>query len=307
MKVQVLDNLRARGHALFQAVDRRLRGAPGVLARAFDCFGRARAAESAASLAYYGLFALFPFLLVLIFIGTLFLGSKRAETELIATVTQMLPGSQLVIQQNLADVMERRGPLTLVGVIGLVWSASGFFAALTRNLRRAWPDFAVRNMIEQRLTGIGAVLLLGLLLILWSAANVVLNSVPQLLNNVPGADTFWHFFVRILPVFLVFPMLVGLYHWTAPPGHSWRAVLIGAAVAAGVLQTLTIGFGWYLGSGLVHFDVVYGSLGGLIALLLFVYLMSTVILFGAYLAAVIQERAKVASPLGPASPPGPLS
>ena len=46
---------------------------------------------------------------MLIFVGTLFLGSKRAETELIDMVTQMLPGSQLFIQQNLANIMEQRG------------------------------------------------------------------------------------------------------------------------------------------------------------------------------------------------------
>lgn len=290
--MKLIDTLRARGQALYQAANRRLNGAPGVLVDAYRCFERARAPESAASLAYYILFALFPFLLVLIFIGTLFLGSKRAETELVGMVTQMIPGSQLVIQQNLTDVMQRRGPVTIVGVVGLIWASSGFFIALTRNLRRAWPDFGDFNIIEQRLTGIGAVLALGFMLILWSAANVILNAIPRLFGNVPGADVFWNVFARILPVFLVFPMLVGLYRWTAPPGHYWPGLVIAAAVAAVVLQVLIIAFSWYLGSGLVNFEVVYGSLGGVVALLVFAYLMSTIVLFGAYLAAAIHDRVR---------------
>ncbi len=290
--MKVVDRLRSRGTVLYRTVNRRLGGAPEVLVNAYRAFTEARAAESAASLAYYALFALFPFLLVLIFVGTLFLGSKRAETELIGMVTQMLPGSQLFIQQNLADIMGRRGALTLVGVIGLIWSSSGFFSALARNLRRAWPDFEGLNIIRQRLTGIGVVLVLGLLLILWSAVNVIFNSIPQLFSSVPGADEFWRVVVCIAPALIVLPMLAGLYRWTAPPGRSWRGVLIGATVAAVLLQGLVLGFGWYLSSGLVNYDRVYGSLGGVIALLVFVYLMSFIILLGAYLAAAVEGRGR---------------
>ncbi len=288
--MKVVDRLRSQGAALYRTVNRRLGGVPEVLVNAYRAFTEARAAESAASLAYYALFALFPFLLVLIFVGTLFLGSKRAETELIDMVTQMLPGSQLFIQQNLADIMEQRGAVTLVGVVGLVWSSSGFFIALTRNLRRAWPDFEGLNIIKQRLTGIGAVLVLGLLLILWSAVNVIFNSIPLLFDNIPGKDEFWSSVVRIAPVLIVLPMLAGLYRWTAPPGRGWRGVLIGSTVAAVLLQVLIVGFSWYLSSGLVNYARVYGSLGGVIALLVFVYLISFIILFGVYLAAAIEGR-----------------
>ncbi len=288
--MKVIDRLRSRGAVLYRTVNRRLGGVPEVLVNAYRAFTEARAAESAASLAYYALFALFPFLLVLIFVGTLFLGSKRAETELIDMVTQMLPGSQLFIQQNLADIMEQRGAVTLVGVVGLIWSSSGFFIALTRNLRRAWPDFEGLNIIKQRLTGIGAVLVLGLLLILWSAVNVIFNSIPQLFRSVPGADEFWQVVVRIAPVLIVLPMLAGLYRWTAPPGRGWRGVLVGSTVGAVLLQVLIVGFGWYLSSGLVNYARVYGSLGGVIALLVFVYLISFIILFGVYLAAAAEGR-----------------
>lgn len=288
--MKVIEKLRLRGTALYRSVNRLLGGAPEVLVNAGRAFSEARAAESAASLAYYALFALFPFLLILIFVGTLFLGSKRAETELIGMVTQMLPGSQLFIQQNLADIMSRRGALTLVGVIGLLWSSGGFFSALSRNLRRAWPDIEGLNMIAQRLTGIIAVLVLGLLLIVWSAANVIFNSIPELFDNVPGMDEFWSRVVRIAPVLIVLPMLAGLYRWTAPRDRGWRGVLLGALLAAVLLQALILGFGWYLSSGLVNYDRVYGSLGGVIALLVFVYLMSFIILFGAYLAAAVEGR-----------------
>ncbi len=288
--MKVIDRFRSHGAVLYRTVNRRLGGVPEVLVNAYRAFTEARAAESAASLAYYALFALFPFMLVLIFVGTLFLGSKRAETELIDMVTQMLPGSQLFIQQNLANIMEQRGAVTLIGVVGLIWSSSGFFSALSRNLRRAWPDFQGLNMIAQRLTGIGAMLVLGLLLIVWSAINVIFSSIPQLLDFVPGMDVFWSRVVRIVPVLIVLPMLAGLYRWTARPGRGWRGVLIGAAVAAVFLQGLILGFGWYLSSGLVNYDRVYGSLGGVIALLVFVYLMSFIILFGAYLAAAVEGR-----------------
>jgi membrane protein len=294
--MSILDRARNLGGALYRQADARLFGAPGIFSAAFKTCGQESVAENAASLAYYGLFALFPLLLVLIGIGTLFLGSKRAEADLVNLLVPMVPGSQLTVQQNLLNVMQQRGSITWVGLLVLVWSASGFFIALTRSLRRAWPGGKGLNAIELRLSGILVVLALGLLFVLWSTLNVVLNAAPFLLPNFPGADFLREWLARLFPVVIMFPMLIVLYRWTAHPLHGWRGIIVAALVAAVALQAVVLGFGWYLGSGLANYELVYGSIAGVIALLLFAYLTSYIVLFGAHLAAAIDLRLASAAP-----------
>jgi len=66
-----------------------------------------------------------------------------------------------------------------------------------------------------------------------------------------------------------------------------------AALAAALAWELsTNGFTWLLSSGLVHYELVYGSLGAIIALLFWIYLISWILLFGAYLTAAIDEPAE---------------
>jgi membrane protein len=298
--MSILDSARKTGGALYQQADVRLRGAPRTMGNAFRTFNEECGGESAASLAYYGLFALFPLLLVVIAVGTLFLGGKRAEEELVDLLTQYLPGSQLVVQQNLMNVMQQRGTVTWIGLIVLIWSASGFFIALTRSLRRAWPGGKALNMIQLRLSGLLVVVALGLLFVLWSAMNLVLNTLPLLFPNLPGVDLLREGMARVLPALVVFPMLIVLYRWTGRPMRGLRGIVIAAAVAALALQALVLVFGWYLGSGLMNYELIYGSIAGVIGLLLFVYFLSFIVLFGAHLAAAIDLRLVSITPATPA-------
>jgi membrane protein len=133
-------------------------------------------------------------------------------------------------------------------------------------------------------------MVLGLLLVVWSSLNVVLNAIPLIFPEIPGADLFWKVIARIIPVFVAFPMYVAVYRWTAHPGRQWRGTLWGAGLAAVGLQALILGFGWYLASGLANYELVYGSVATIIALLLFAYLASWITLFGAYVAAAVDHR-----------------
>jgi YihY family inner membrane protein len=67
------------------------------------------------------------------------------------------------------------------------------------------------------------------------------------------------------------------------------AAFWGALLAALAWELVTDAFTWILSSGLVHYELVYGSLGAIIALLFWIYLISWILLFGAYLTAAIDE------------------
>jgi membrane protein len=67
------------------------------------------------------------------------------------------------------------------------------------------------------------------------------------------------------------------------------AAFWGALVAAVAWELVTDAFTWVLSSGLIHYELVYGSLGAIIALLFWIYLISWILLYGAYLTAAIDE------------------
>jgi uncharacterized BrkB/YihY/UPF0761 family membrane protein len=141
--------------------------------------------------------------------------------------------------------------------------------------------------------------------------NLVLNTLPLLFPNLPGVDLLREGMARILPALVVFPMLIVLYRWTGRPMRGLRGIVIAAAVAALALQALVLVFGWYLGSGLMNYELIYGSIAGVIGLLLFVYFLSFIVLFGAHLAAAIDLRmvaATAPATSGPApAPPAPAA
>ncbi len=90
-------------------------------------------------------------------------------------------------------------------------------------------------------------------------------------------------------------MLAGLYQRL--PASAAGELLIGSTVAAVLLQVLIVGFSWYLSSGLVNYWVT-ARWAASSPLLVFVYLISFIILFGVYLAAAAEGRQQAPQMLG---------
>jgi len=82
-------------------------------------------------------------------------------------------------------------------------------------------------------------------------------------------------------------MLLGLYRWVPSALVRWPEATVGALVATGAMEVTTRGFSWYLRSGLARYELIYGSLGAVVALLLWIYLNSLILLFGAHLSAAV--------------------
>jgi membrane protein len=97
-----------------------------------------------------------------------------------------------------------------------------------------------------------------------------------------------------LTIFLVF---LTLYHWIPTLRVKWRATLWGALIASLAWKAVTAGFTWYLGSNFGQYQLVYGSLGAIVAFLFLIYVISLITLFGAHLSAAIEgwEKDKVSA------------
>lgn len=277
--------------AWYRSVDQSSGGRLGILKNALETFSKTRASQAAASLAYYAFFSLFPFLLVLIAGGSYFLNSQRVYRDVTQFVQNAIPVSTQIINENLRQVLEVRGAVGVIGLLTLLWSASGVFTNLAYNINLAWPGAPRRNFLEKRLVGLGMIAVLSGLLILSLSLDWIANLIPFLNNSSATSSTLslWRLFSGLASWLTNFLLLLALYRWVPNTDVHWRATLWGALTASIAWKVATAGFSWYVSSGLGRYSLVYGSLGAIVALLFLIFIISMITLFGAHLSAAIDR------------------
>ncbi len=238
----------------------------------------------ASSIAYYALLSLFPFFLLAF---SALAGVAATEADRIAILSFVLTyfPQQFEFIQNQLTAMQNNGlKLGLAGSILMVWAALGVFGAVTSAVNHAWgvekqPSYFKHKLISLvMLVTAGLLMIVGLLLV--SAINVVeaswfagiLERVPQL-GQLQGYA--WHSATTVL-----FILIVGLVFYFVPNAKvRFRDVWVGA-ILTGLLWRLALaGFARYLRDP-SRFSV-HGSIEGVIAFLLWVYVSSVIFLYGA--------------------------
>jgi YihY family inner membrane protein len=265
-----------------------------IIKQTIDSFGKAHAAQAAASMAYYAFFSLFPLLLVFIAVGSFFLASDRIYAKIMELIGDAFPVSQQLIYDTLQRVIAGRGPMGLLGLMGLMWAASGVFTTLTHNINLAHVNARRRNFIQERLNGLGMIvglcMLFVLSLVLDASTNVLASWRIPLLPDISIYETrLWAWISNYIPWLFTFALFIILYRWVPTVRAAWQAVLWSAAVAATGWKLATDIFSLYLLKGLVRYELVYGSLGTVVALLFLIYVIGFIVLFGAHLCAAIDH------------------
>lgn len=282
---------------LYKEVNKWTNGILGLLVIAIRRYGRSGASEAAASLAYYAFFSLFPFLLVLISVGSFALERAEIAELVFDLLSGVLPSSAEFIQSSIQQVLDQRGPVGLVGLLGLLWSASGAFSGLVKHINLAWPGTNRRGMFHRRFVGLSLVIVLLVLFVAWLGSNLILEVLPRFIRPeiMPEAwmeTRIWSIVTGIVPFMFTFLLFYGLYRWIPNREVPWKVALWGALVAAVGSDLATNLFSWYLSSGFAGYSLVYGSLGAIVAFMFWVYLLSQIALFGAHLSAAIGYGAR---------------
>lgn len=265
-----------------------------ILRDALLSFTAVRATQGAASLAYYAIFSLFPLLLFFIIGGSYFIDSGRVYLNVVRAVERIIPVSPRLIEENLQYVLEQRGSAGILVMVTLIWAATGFFTNLAYNINLAWINAPPRNLLKKYLVGLAMVMVLAGLLIL----SIFVDWFSQLfpffnrLGTSSSPYQFWIVLSSLGSWFLVFLLYLALYRWIPTVYISWPGAAWAALLASLAWKLATAGFAWYLNSGLNRYNLVYGSLGAIIALLFLIYIISTITLFGAHLSAAIDGRVK---------------
>jgi membrane protein len=248
-------------------------------------------------MAYYTLFSLFPLLLALVAAGSFFLDKQDVYQQVVDLVSNAFPMSQSLIEENLQQVLALRGAVGLTGLVVALWSASGAFTILTRNINRAWTDAEPRGFLKNRLVALGMVGSLAILLVLSLLASTILNVLSQFQVPLVSLESLydtvlWTALAELVPWLIIFFLFLALYLWV-PNEDVPRPAAFWAALVAAVAWKIVAGvFAWYVGSGLARYQLVYGSLGTVVAMLFWIYLSAWIIIFGAHLSAAVARHVK---------------
>lgn len=267
-----------------------------VIKGAFSTFSNAKGAEASASLAYYTLFSLFPLILSFVGIGSFLVDKAVVERELLQLLPHLFPISQDFIVANIQVVFAQRGTISAFALLGLIWSSTSVFATLIRNVNSAWPAAAPHSFIRMRLASIAIIAALAVLMIVSSLSvtltNVLSNFGIDLMQIGISQFLSTPFMTLVVPNILRAVIFYGLYFLVPQIKVKKRAALIGALVTAVLWQTSTAVFNSFLGSGMTNYEIVYGALGKIVALLAWVYLNGYIIFFGAHLTSSIDRHTR---------------
>src|SRR3954470_19334199 len=243
----------------------------------------------AAALAYRALFAMIPFLALLVeLLGFLGIGDFFIEW-LAGQINFPLEGqiAEIVRQWIMQTMSLTQGERLSIGlvVIGIaVWSISSGVRTLTKSLNRAYD--AEDNRPSWKRYGLSFFYALGLAVMVIMAATLLFMG-PRTIEWIVGRVGLDEAFVSLwtwlrLPVALVLLMLVvSIVYWTVPnANHAYRLISPGAVLAVIGWVLASLGFSFYI-VNFANYSVIYGSIGIVFVLLLYFYISAAVLLFGA--------------------------
>ncbi|GEK31526.1 putative ribonuclease-like protein YfkH [Kurthia zopfii] len=250
--------------------------------------------SAGAQLAYFFLLSLFP---LLIFLLTLLPFLNLPQEQVFTMLENILPEQVFsLIESTIKDVLSNRnGGLLSVGIIATLWSASNGVNALIKNLNKSYDITETRPFIVARAVSIFFTVLLIGLIIVALVLPVFGKTIGQFMFEVIGLKEgfliVWNYVRIIIPPFLIVTVLVLLY-WIAPNVKIYfRHAIPGALFATIAWVLISFGFSFYI-SNFANYSKTYGSIGGIIILMLWLYITGIVLVVGGQVNVAFQKRKK---------------
>ncbi len=258
------------------------RGWSWMLAEAVKETLKPETAISAAAIAYFALFSLFPITLLGISITSFSLDPSFDLTFILRRMEFFAPALKQLLGQNIDGIIKARGPVTGFALAGLIWSGSTVFYTLTHTLNEIWSVKQRRAIWKRRGLAVLLVLtLVGPALLLASFAGSVLAHLRAIL---PGPIVSMGGGVSLaLAILLDVALFMALYMVLPHGASGWRDILPDALGAGFLWELAKKGFLSFVSTYISISNLVYGSVTAIITFLAWAYLSSLIFLFGSFL------------------------
>jgi membrane protein len=283
------------GQAPEDPTDLKVRSWWGVLKRTVREFREDNLTDWAAALTYYAILSIFPALLAVV--SVLGLIGESATQPLLDNLTELTPGpAQEIVTSAIQNLNQNQGAAGILFVVGLataLWSASGYVGAFMRASNSIYEVEEGRPFWKLRPVQIAITLVMMILVSIGAVAVVLTGPLAEQVGNVIGlgdaAVTAWDIAkwpVLVLLVSFVFSIL----YWAAPnvkqPGFRWLTP--GGVLAVIVWIVASAAFALYVAS-FASYNKTYGSLGGVIVFLIWLWISNIAVLLGAELNAELER------------------
>ena len=267
-----------------------------VLRRTIREFSLDQCIDSAGSLTYFGMLALFPGLLAVFSLLGVVGQRQQATKAVMAIVKDVAPGSAAStirgpIEQFAAS--PAAGFALVVGIVLAIWSASGYVGAFARAMNRIYEIDEGRPFWKRKPQQLLITLIVIVLIVIMVIVLVVSGPVTEALGNAIGAGavvkTVWGIVKWPVLAFAVVLSIALLYYATPnvkQPKFRW--VTIGGLTALVLIVLASLGFGIYV-ANFSNYDKSYGSLAGIIIFLIWLWITNLVLLLGAELDAELER------------------
>jgi membrane protein len=296
-------------------------GAWPTLKELFRRFGQDQCPAFAAALAFFAIISLVPVMLVaLAGLAFVFHTPQEAMTRLQGVLNNMLPGTAaqgeiqhlLVERANVVNsvhtLIQTRGIAGLIGILSLIWAAIQIFINAAPAMNAAYEVRETRGWIKLRLVAFGLFIGAGLLFL----ASLIPSSGPSFIGSLhipwlrlPQEVPWWlDALFWLVSLAINITMFALVYKYMPSASTTWREAFVGGAVTGVLWEAAKRGFAFYL-AHFANYNKVYGGLGALMILLLWIYYTAMILLLGAETAALYQDIQKAAAEPapGPASQP----
>lgn len=266
--------------------------------RAFqhDAFAIAKAS------AYSSILTFFPALLVL---GSVLATSRKTEVylrEISYALGKILPAGAATAMVYLRGSVRHSVGLLITASLITLWTGSGVMVSWMEGFRRSYQLPKAWGLLKERLIAFSLVIMAGIPL---TFATILVAFGSRIETRIlfhlgrefgPVILLMWTAIRWLIATLTSIAVIALIYHNAVPRTQPWHSVLPGATTATGMWFLATMLFGWYL-QRYADYSIIYGSLGVGIALLVWMYMISLIILVGAEFNAMLFPRSQLGKPL----------
>jgi len=265
----------------------------GVLRQTYHRFDRHRIPEISAGATFFILLAIFPAFASIVTLYGL-VADRSSISHVLTMVSGFLPRGALIVLNDelhrlIAQDVPRLGFTVGASSILAVWSASGGLKAIMYGLNIAYDVQETRGFLHRSMF---AFFFTSAAIFLCVLAITVATILPMLAQRLP-----FHSLLRAIipvlgwPVALCFSLvtLATLYRYGPNHKQAWRALSWGSVLSSSLWLMGTFMFKWYV-RNFGNFDRVYGNLGAVVGFLVWIWLSLVIMLFGAELNSLLEDR-----------------
>lgn len=250
----------------------------------------------AAGLCYFITFSIFPLLLVLTALIGFVLSYEDASKTTLQLAGEVFPHQLQLVADTLAKMRHHHQEASALGIIALLWSGKNVFGAMASAMNTIW-GVPPRSWLLENLRATAAALSIGVAVILASVAGTLIKAWSSwgALHVLPAWDLtpppFLQHVTTVAPALFASLALTLSYRWLPNRETPWVLCLGSAVTIAAAWEAVRRLFGWYL-EHVAVLDAIYGSLGGALGFMLWIYVSAILILTGVELAKILEgERA----------------